>query len=67
MNYIDAHAHVWTDDTIHYPLAPDYKKEDMRPPSFPPDDLFRQARPNGVSRFNLIQMSFYGFNNALTI
>jgi hypothetical protein len=20
MNYIDAHVHLWTDDTLHYPL-----------------------------------------------
>ncbi len=63
MNYIDAHAHVWTDDTIHYPLASGYKKEAMKPPSFTPEDLFKHARANGVDRFNLIQMSFYGFNN----
>ena len=35
-NYIDAHVHVWTPDTSHYPLAAGYKKENMEPPSFTP-------------------------------
>lgn len=63
MRYIDAHVHVWTDDTIHYPLAAGYKKEDMKPPRFTPKDLFEHTRPAGVERINLIQMSFYGFDN----
>ncbi len=67
MDYVDAHAHVWTDDTTHYPLAPGFKKEDMKPPSFTPDELFKHTKPGGVSRVNLIQMSWYGFNNSLTI
>ncbi len=62
-NYIDAHVHVWTPDTAHYPLAAGYRKEDMKPPSFTPEDLFQHTRPNGVSRINLIQMSFNGFAN----
>ena len=34
MGFIDAHAHVWTDDTSHYPLGKEWKKEDMAPRSF---------------------------------
>ena len=34
MNYIDAHVHVWTPDTVRYPLAPGYTKENMKPASF---------------------------------
>ncbi len=64
MNYIDAHAHVWTSDTIHYPLAKGYKKEDMRPASFTADDLMKHAKAAGVTRVNLIQMSYYGFDNS---
>src|SRR5262249_32604385 len=67
MNFIDAHVHVWTPDTSHYPLARGYRKEDMQPPSFTPEDLFKHTRPNGVSRINLIQMSFYGFDNSYMI
>ncbi len=63
MNHIDAHVHVWTPDTAHYPLAAGYKKEDMQPPSFTPEDLFKHTKPNGVGRINLIQMSWYGFDN----
>lgn len=59
MNYIDAHLHVWTHDTAKYPLAPGYKKEDMQPPSFTPEEVFAHAKPNGVTRFVLIQMSYY--------
>jgi predicted TIM-barrel fold metal-dependent hydrolase len=67
MNYIDAHVHVWTDDTAHYPLAAGYKKEDMKPARFTPEDLFKHTKPAGVDRINLIQMSFYGFDKPFTI
>jgi predicted TIM-barrel fold metal-dependent hydrolase len=63
MNYIDAHVHVWTPDTAHYPLAEGYKKENMKPASFTPEELFKHSKPAGVDRINLIQMSFYGFDN----
>jgi predicted TIM-barrel fold metal-dependent hydrolase len=64
MNYIDAHVHVWTPDTTRYPLATGFKKEDMKPPSFTPEELFKHCKPAGVNRINLIQMSFYGFDNS---
>lgn len=78
MGYIDAHAHVWTDDTNHYPLASGYKKEDMKPAKFMPEDLLKHMRANGVDRCNLIQMSYYyprdlpsnvrnGFDNSLML
>lgn len=63
MAFIDAHVHVWTPDVAHYPLATGYKKEDMKPASFTPEELFKHAKPAGVDRINLIQMSFYGFDN----
>jgi predicted TIM-barrel fold metal-dependent hydrolase len=67
MDFIDAHVHVWTPDTVRYPLAPGFKKDDMKPASFTPEELFRHCKPAGVGRVNLIQMSFYGFDNYLTI
>jgi predicted TIM-barrel fold metal-dependent hydrolase len=67
MRYIDAHVHVWTPDTERYPLAPGFKKEDMKPASFTPEELFRHARPAGVGRINLIQMSYYGFDNSFML
>src|SRR5436190_13399509 len=63
MHYVDAHVHVWTPDTAHYPLVKGYKKADMKPRSFTPEELFKHARPAGVDRVNLIQMSFYGTDN----
>jgi predicted TIM-barrel fold metal-dependent hydrolase len=64
MAFIDAHVHVWTPDTDKYPLAAGYKKEDMKPASFTPEELFKHSKPAGVDRINLIQMSFYGFDNS---
>jgi predicted TIM-barrel fold metal-dependent hydrolase len=64
MNYIDAHVHVWTPDTARYPLAAGFKKENMKPASFTPEELFKHCKPAGVTRIALIQMSFYGFDNS---
>lgn len=63
MNYIDAHVHVWTPDTQRYPLAKGFTKSDMKPASFTPDELFKHMKPEGVTRVNLIQMSYYQFDN----
>ncbi len=62
--YIDAHVHVWTPDVAKYPLAPGFKKADMQPASFTPEELFAHARPCGVTRIVLIQMSYYKYDNA---
>jgi predicted TIM-barrel fold metal-dependent hydrolase len=61
---IDAHVHVWTPDVQKYPLAEGFKKEDMKPASFTPEELLALARPCGVDRIVLIQMSFYRFDNS---
>ncbi|MBI2823804.1 MAG: amidohydrolase [Planctomycetia bacterium] len=61
---IDAHVHVWTPDTAKYPLAAGYRREEMKPPSFTPRELLAHARPCGVARVVLVQMSFYGFDNS---
>ena len=61
---IDAHVHVWTPDTERYPLAAGFRREEMNPASFTPEELFEHARPCGVARIVLIQMSFYGFDNS---
>lgn len=62
--FIDAHVHVWTPDTERYPLASNYTKADMQPPSFTPAQLMAHANPVGVTRVVLIQMSFYGYDNS---
>lgn len=61
--YIDAHSHIWTPDVAHYPLAPGFQVADMKPPSFTAEQLLAICRPAGVGRVNLIQMSFYAFDN----
>lgn len=62
--YIDAHSHVWTPDVEKYPLAPGFEPSGMQPPSFTPTRLLELARPVGVDRVVLIQMSYYGFDNS---
>src|SRR5262249_50702368 len=59
MNLIDAHIHVWNDDTGHYPLGDGWKKSDMALARFTPADFFKHAKPHGVSRAVLIQMSYF--------
>ncbi len=61
---IDAHVHVWTPDTEKYPLSAGYRREEMAPASFTPEQLFAHMRPCGVGRVVLVQMSFYGFDNS---
>lgn len=60
---VDAHVHVWTPDTARYPLARGFTREQMRPASFTPEQLFAHTRPAGVSRVVLIQMSYYRHDN----
>lgn len=61
---IDAHVHVWTPDTTRYPLAAGFRREEMRPASFTPEELLEHAKPCDVSRIVLVQMSYYGFDNS---
>jgi predicted TIM-barrel fold metal-dependent hydrolase len=60
---IDAHSHIWTPDVTKYPLAPGFAPADMQPRSFTAEELLAHCRPAGVGRVNLIQMSFYAFDN----
>ncbi len=61
--YIDAHSHIWTPDVAHYPLAAGFTVADMQPRSFTAEELLATCRPAGVGRVNLIQMSYYQFDN----
>ena len=61
--YIDAHSHIWTPDVAHYPIADGFTVDDMKPASFTAEQLLGHCRPAGVGRVNLIQMSFYAFDN----
>jgi predicted TIM-barrel fold metal-dependent hydrolase len=62
-SYIDAHSHIWTPDVAHYPLAAGFQVADMQPRSFTAEELLATCRPAGVGRVNLIQMSYYEFDN----
>ena len=64
MPIIDAHVHVWTDDDTRCPLAPGFKRLDGWPMAFLPETLLAHAGPCGVDRINLIQISFYCFDNS---
>ena len=57
--HIDAHVHVWTPDTEKYPLASGYKKADMQPASFTPEQLFAHCKPEGVTRIVLDSLTPY--------
>lgn len=61
---VDAHVHVWTSETSKFPLAEGYRKENMNPKSFTPEELFAECKPHGVKRIVLIQMSYYQFDNS---
>jgi predicted TIM-barrel fold metal-dependent hydrolase len=61
--YIDGHSHIWTPDVAHYPLAAGFTVADMQPRSFTAEELLAICRPAGVGRVNLIQMSYYEFDN----
>lgn len=58
---VGAHVHVWTDDRKRYPRA---IENDMRPGRFTAEDFFAHARPAGVSRAVLIQISFHRWDNS---
>lgn len=62
---IDAHVHLWTDDRTKYPRTAD--TQDYSPSRFTAQDFLAHARPNGVGRAVLVQMSFYRFDNSYMI
>ena len=63
-NYIDAHVHVWTRDQSLYPRSGPDRAAQFSPASFTPEELFANAKPCGVKRVVLVQMSFFGFDNS---
>ncbi|HET6216662.1 MAG TPA: amidohydrolase family protein [Acidobacteriaceae bacterium] len=63
-HYIDAHVHVWTNDVQKYGLAPGFTTAEMKPAAYLPNEILRDARPSGVDRIVLVQMSYYGFDNS---
>ena len=63
-NYIDAHVHVWTPDIVRFPHDRKYAGPQFEPDSFTPEQVLALAKPRGVSRIVLIQMSFYGTDHS---
>jgi predicted TIM-barrel fold metal-dependent hydrolase len=63
-NYVDTHVHIWTDDFEKYPLAQGFNPQEMVPRVFSCDDILHHAKPQGVNRVVLIQMSYYGSDNS---
>ena len=74
MAWIDAHVHIWTNDTTAYPRrdrypvpgGTDVEKVEANPPHFPPEEVLRIAGPYDVDRIGLVQMSFYGTISSLS-
>lgn len=64
MNYVDAHVHVWTDDFDRYPLGEGFSAEEMKPPTFFPEEIIAHGKASGVDRVVLVQMSYYRFDNS---
>ena len=66
--WIDAHSHIWSQDTERFPLVNGQTKQDLDPPSFTDDELMAVARPEGVGRVVLIQHSVYHlFDNSYLV
>lgn len=66
--WIDAHSHIWSPDTEHYPLVGGLTAKDLDPPSFTDDELMKIAGPEGVGRVVLIQHSIYHlFDNSYLV
>ena len=72
MNWIDAHTHAWTPDSPEHPRGATYpvpgrldaSKLKIEPDDYAPEIVLGNARPSGVSRVVLIQMSFYRADNS---
>lgn len=65
MGWIDSHVHVWTTDTLKYPIKPGTDWDDRFPKDFTPETLFRYARPSQVQRFVLVaHQVYYGTDNS---
>src|SRR5439155_25579452 len=55
---------VRTNDFRSYRLAGGCKPEGMKPRTFLAEEILRHAKPHGVNRVVLIQMSYYRFDNS---
>ena len=66
--WIDAHSHIWTRDIQKFPLAAGQTLDDLAPPSFTDDELWKLCSPLGVDRVVLIQHHIYhGWDNSYLV
>ncbi len=63
MTLCDAHIHV-VGDPARYPMLP---SRTYTPPVATIEQLQRLAAPHGVTRFVVVQPSFYGTDNTLVL
>ena len=61
---VDAHVHLWSPDTHKYPLAPGFTAKDLWSPGYTAEQLRSHSDPAGVSRINLVQMTWYGLDHS---
>lgn len=61
---IDSHVHVWSDDFERFPLAPGFNPGNLWLTRYTPEDILRESRPLGVTRLNLVQMTWYGLDHS---
>ena len=61
---VDAHVHVWSPNTSEFPLAPGFSKSDLWFPSHTVEEVRRLGATAGVTRFNLVQMTWYGLDHS---
>ena len=66
-NIVDAHVHIWSPDTDKYPLATGFGPKDPWFPSFTAEELLEHCRPSGVSRINLVQITWYGLDHSYIV
>ena len=68
MKYIDAHAFVWSNDNLSYPIVKDFANLPSGKIEFsPPELLLRNARPSLIEKFVLIQAPQYFSDNTYVI
>jgi predicted TIM-barrel fold metal-dependent hydrolase len=71
MQFIDSHVHIWTEDKKTYRRQASYpipggintNRIEVNPEHFPPETIISLAKPFGIDRICLVQMSFYGTDN----
>ena len=62
---IDAHSHIWTQNTDDFPLHPSCTVSDLDPASFTAEELLEVTRTHGVGRAVLIGHDvFHGYDNS---